>query len=286
MTIRQNRNFTENLAANYVVQQDPVTGSLEVADVAVPVIAPTRSNDGTIITSLIDLSTGDVVKVPVYDWGVNCPSAGSLVSGSIIGVSPDSFGGTGKSTLPIYLISDGSSFRPYGRQRLCLGAGSIASPISVGSASVNVVPAAGHVAFSQGATPYSMPANFLQAGMIVAAYAVISRGAVALGTAPKYALKIADGVSMSGGSSATIVSVTETTVGAGRKAVLNGTSVIGTGAALMRTGLAEPAAVGSSVGADEAPILTTSVNYFNVGVVSGGTLGDYFDLVSYALWIE
>lgn len=239
--------------------------------------------------SFINPATGLAVTVPVYAWGAGFPAAGSLVAGSVVGVSPASFGGTGKSTLPIYLISDGASFRPYGKQRLCLGAGSLASPVSVGSASVNVVPAAGHVAFSQGATPYSMPANFLQAGVIVSAYAVISRGAVAVGsTATKYALKIADSVSMSGGSSATIVSITETAAGASRRAVLNGTSFIGTGGALMRagSGLTEPAAVGPSTTADESTLLTTSVNYFNVGVVSGGTLDDYFDLVSYALWIE
>lgn len=281
MAIIQRRSFTE-----YVVQKDPITGSLEVNDVGIPIAAPTRSSNGTIITSIIDLSTGDVITTPVYDWGASCPSAGSLVSGSIIGISPASFGGTGKSTLPIYLISDGSSFRPYGRQRLCMGAGSIASPISAGSASVNVVPAAGHVAFSQGATPYSMPANFLQAGMIVSAYASMVRGAIAVGTTPKYALKISTITSMSGGTGATIQNVTETTAGAGRKAILNATSFIGTGGALMRAGLAEPAAVSVSAGVDESILDTGVVNYFNIGIVSGGTLDDYFDLVSYALWIE
>lgn len=271
-----------------VVTRNSTSGAFSTNGVSVPIITPTRSADGTIITSLVDSSTGDVVTVPVYDWGVNCPSAGSLVPGSVIGVSPDSFGGTGKSTLPIYLISDGASYRPYGRQRLCMGAGTLAAPISTGSASVNVVPEAGHVAFSQGAAPYSMPANFLQSGMIVTAYAAISRGAVAVGTGPKYALKISSTTSMSGGSSATIVSVTETTAGASRRAVLNGTSFIGTGATLMRAGssLTEPAGVGASPGADEATLLTTGTNYFNIGVVSGGTLDDYFDLVSYALWIE
>lgn len=226
------------------------------------------------------------VTIPIYDWGVSCPSAGDLAPWSRIGVSPASFGGAGKSTLPIYLISDGASYRPDGRQRLCMGAGSLAAPISTGSASVNVVPASGYVAFSQGVAPYSMPANFLSAGMLVNGYAVISRGAVAVGTTPKYALKICDSTAISGGTSATIISVTETTAGASRRAVLNGTSVIGPGGTLMRIGLAEPASVSVSAGIDEFPVLTTAVNYFNIGVVSGGTLDDYFDLVAYALWIE
>ena len=238
-----------------VVQHDPVTGGL--------------------------ISGGIPVTVPVFDWGASFPLPSSLVPGSIVGVSPASFGGTYKTKVPIYLISDGTRYKPAYEQILFHGAGSLAAPLSVGSGTVNVVTGTNST-FNLGAVPPSIPADFLLSVNFVTAYCHIQRGAVAAGTTPAYAVRLSDSNVIVGGLAASIINVSDNAAGAGRKAMMLGTAMITPDNFLTRSTYNMPAGSGVSQTAESA-LATSSLNYLVAGVQSGGTAGDYFDLIAYSL---
>lgn len=225
------------------------------------------------------------ILVSVYDWGVNCPLPSSLASGSIIGISPESFGGTWKTTYPIYLISDGTSFKPAFKQLLFHAPGSAVSPISVGSAIQNVVSGTTST-FTLGAVPPSIPADFLSVVNFISAYMHITRGATSTGATPAYAVRLSTTNTIGGGTVGSITNITEVTATAGRKALLDGKALITPDAYLTKSIAALPAAVGTSAIVTDAAITTTSLNYLVAGVASGGTAGDFFDVQAYSVWIE
>lgn len=235
-----------------VVTRDPVTGAFEVA--------------------------GTPVTVPIYTWGVNCPLPSSLVAGSVIGVSAASFGGTGKNTLPIYLISDGSSYRPFGRQILARQNGSEADPVS--GVATNIV-ASTVCKFSQG-TSYYVPADFLAVGWNIGIQAVGIRGTTVGGTA-----LLRPGISttdaMSGGAT---VFLAQNSLGTTASATwhCDVSGAIGTGGVITRNDLTTRIGLLSG-GSGDNTITLGSVNYFNIGVTSA-TNGDDFALISYTFYIE
>ena len=243
-----------------VVQHDPVTGGL--------------------------ISGGIPVTVPVFNWGVGFPLPSSLVPGSIVGVSPASFGGTYKTTVPIYFISDGTSYKPAFKQLLFHAPGSAAAKISTGSSSVNVVSAGLTSTFSLGAVSPSIPADFLNVVTYVTAYCHIIRGATAIGAAPAYAVRLSTTNAIVGGTVASIVNATENTAGAGRKALMFGSASVTPDGYLVKSVLGLPAAVGASTSVSDGAITTSALNYLVAGVQSGGTAGDFFDVEAYSLWIE
>lgn len=228
--------------------------------------------------SFINPATGLAVTVPVYAWGAGFPAAGSLVAGSVVGVSPASFGGTGKSTLPIYLISDGASFRPYGRQLLCRANGTKAAPIS-GVAS-NIV-ASNFCKFSQG-TSYSVPANFLASGWNIGVQATGFRGTTVAGTAILRAI-ITTVDAMAGGTTNPLVQSTIAATSGGAWSI-NTAGGIGPGEVLVRDDVTAKIGLLNGGSADSTMTLS-SVNYFLIGV-SSATNGDDFALVNYSFYIE
>lgn len=253
--------FNRLRAALGIVQQNTITGALQVGGVNINALTP------------------------VYTWGVNTPLPSALAAGSIIGISPDSFSGTYKTTVPIYLIADGTSFKPAFKQLLFHAPGSAAAPISVGSALQNVVSGTSST-FNLGAVPPSIPADFLSVVNFISAYAHIVRGAVSTGATPLLAFRLSTSNSITAGTIASIVNVTETTATAGRKALLDSKAMITPDAYLTKSSLALPAAVGASTSVADIAIATASLNYAVLGVQSGGTAGDYFDVQAYSIWIE
>ena len=225
------------------------------------------------------------VTVPVYTWGVDCPLPSALAAGSVIGVSAASFGGTYKTTYPIYLISDGTSYKPAFEQLLFHAPGSAAAPISTGSISVNVVSGTTST-FSLGAVSPSIPADFLLSVNFVTAYMHIIRGATSTGATPAYSVKLSTVDAISGGTGPAIINTTETTATAGRKALTLGTAMISTDGYLIKSTLNMPGAVGASTATVDATLARSSLNYLVAGVASGGTAGDFFDVEAYSLWIK
>ena len=242
-----------------VVTQNPTTGGLEVG--------------------------GTAIVAPVFDWGVTFPAASSLAAGSVVGVSPASFGGTYKTIVPIYLISDGTSYKPAFKQLLFHAPGSAAAPISTGSISVNVVSGTTST-FSLGAVSPSIPADFLLSVNFVTAYMHIIRGATSTGATPAYAVRISSTDAIVGGTVSTIVNVTETSATVGRKALMFGSALVTPDGYLVKSSLALPAAVGASTSVSDGAITTSVLNYLVAGIQSGGTEGDFFDVEAYSLWVE
>jgi hypothetical protein len=249
----------EALEALDVVQHNSTTGGLEV--------------------------NGSAIVAPVFDWGVTFPLPSALVAGSVVGVSPASFGGTYKTTVPIYLISDGTSYKPAFKQLLFHAPGSAAAPISTGSISVNVVSGTTST-FSLGAVSPSIPADFLLSVNFVTAYMHIIRGATSTGATPAYAVKLSTTDAISGGTAPTIINATETTATAGRKALMLGTAMISADGYLVKSTINMPAGIGASTATADATLSTSTLNYLVAGVASGGTAGDFFDVEAYSLWIE
>ena len=225
------------------------------------------------------------VTAPVYTWGVDCPLPSALVAGSVIGVSAASFGGTYKTTVPIYLISDGTSYKPAFEQLLFHAPGSAAAPISTGSISVNVVSGTTST-FSLGAVSPSIPADFLLSVNFVTAYFHFVRGATATDADNVYSVKLSTTDAISGGTAPTIINVSESSAGAGRKAVLFGTALIASDGSLVKSTNTMPAGVGATGSTGESTLATGSVNYLVAGISSAGTAGDFFDVAAYSLWIK
>jgi len=244
-----------------VVTQDPITGALQVGGVNINALTP------------------------VYTWGVDTPLPSSLAAGSVIGIDPASFGGTYKTTVPIYLISDGTKYKPLFKQLLFDAPGSAASPISVGSVSKNVVSGTSST-FDLGAVAPSIPADFLSVVNFASIYCHIVRGATSTGATPAYSARFSTSNSITAGTIATISNVTETTATAGRKALLDGKARLTSDAYITKSSLNMPAAVGASTSVADTAFAPSSLNYLVVGVQSGGTAGDFFDVQSYSLWIE
>ena len=251
--------FFENRGWLGLVQRNSATGALEVA--------------------------GAAVTVPEYTWGVDTPLPSALLPGSVIGVSAASFGGTYKTTLPIYLISDGTSYKPAFEQLLFHAPGSAAAPISTGSISVNVVSGTTST-FDLGATPPSIPADFLLSVNFVTAYFHIIRGATSTGATPVYSVKLSTTNAITGGTAGAITNATETTATAGRKALMLSTAAISADGYLVKSTINMPAGVGPSTSTADAALSTSVLNYLVAGVTSGGTAGDFFDVQAYSLWIK
>lgn len=244
----------ENRGWTGLVQQDQTTGSLRVG--------------GENINAL----------PPVYDWGVDCPLPSDLAPNTVIGISPDSFGGSGKSTFPIYLRSDGDKFMPAGKQLLCRQNGSKASPVS--GVAANIVSGT-TCRFSQG-TSYSVPADFLAIGWNVSLQATGFRGTTVGGTA-RLRPMISTSDAMSDGSS---IPLAQSTIAATASAAWNINIVcpIGPSGVLVRND--STALIGLLNGSSGDGSLTIgSRNYFLVGVDTA-TAGDDFALVNYSFYIE
>lgn len=223
-------------------------------------------------------SGGTPVTGPIYTWGVDCPLPSSLVAGSVIGVSAASFGGTGKNTLPIYLISDGSSYRPFGRQILARQNGSKAAPVS--GVATNIV-GSNVCKFSQG-TSYYVPADFLAVGWNIGIQAVGIRGTTVGGTALlRGFLSTAD--AMTGGAG---VHLGQATIAATASATwhCDVSGAIGPGGVITRNDLTTRIGLLSG-GSGDNTITLGSTQYFNIGVTSA-TNGDDFALISYTFYIE
>ena len=221
---------------------------------------------------------GAAIVTPVYTWGVDCPLPSALVAGSVIGVSAASFGGTGKNTLPIYLQSDGSSFKPYGRQILARQNGSKAAPVSAVATNI----AASNVCkFSQG-TSYYVPADFLAVGWNIGIQAVGIRGTTVGGTALLRAF-ISTADAMTGGAA---VYLGQATIAATASATwhCDVSGAIGAGGVVTKNDLTTRIGLLSG-GSGDNTITVGSINYFNVGVTAA-TDGDDFALVSYTFYIE
>lgn len=91
---------------------------------------------------------------PTYTWAAK-PAASSVSAGTIIRINTSSFGGTHKHSIGPIAESDGTRWMPAGgRQLLCRGSGSVATPLATASGT-------SATAFNI-AAQFSLPANFFE----------------------------------------------------------------------------------------------------------------------------
>lgn len=197
-------------------------------------------------------------NVPTYTWA-NFPAANTMVAGTVLRIDPSSFGGTYKSSLGIFMVTDGTNWKPQGGCQLMASMSStVASPAVTGTGT------GAEAMFTTGiATNFSMPAgllSYLGIGVRIQAY-FMKTGADAL--ASTYRVKM--GKNNTVGTSDIIYSGTTTAVALREVKVYQEARVTALGAntvAKFTTDTNQPNAQGTNLANDKTTYLdTTAINY-------------------------